>query len=80
MSHKRPQDRGRKLTTLLHYKNVKALYDMHKTEDIADAVILRKYIYPVYPMSRVTLYKILCTPVNKELKELQEEMQTKLDI
>lgn len=56
---------------LKRYKLILDLYQKHKTEDIPDTVILRKYIYPVYPISRTTLYTILCTPVNKQLQELE---------
>lgn len=56
---------------LKRYKLILDLYHKHKTEDIPDTVILRKYIYPVYPISRTTLYTILCTPVNKEIAELE---------
>ncbi len=43
---------GIKNNKLLRYKLIMELYKKHKTEDIPDAVILRKYIYPVYPISR----------------------------
>lgn len=56
---------------LKRYKLILDLYHKYKTEDIADAVILRKYIYPVYPISRTTLYTILTTPVNKEIAALE---------
>lgn len=56
--------------TLLRYKNIRDLYLEHKTEDIPDSVILRKYIYPTYPISRTTLITILNCPIDKLLKEL----------
>lgn len=56
---------------LKRYKLILDLYHKHKTEDIPDAVILRKYICPVYPISRTTLYTILTTPVNKEIAALE---------
>lgn len=56
---------------LQRYKLIMELYKQHKTEDIPTAVVWRKYIFPVYPISRTTLYTILCTPINKEIKELQ---------
>jgi hypothetical protein len=59
---------------LLRYKLVKELYQKHKTEDIPTTVVLRKYIYPVYPISRTTLYEILCTPITSELKKIEEFM------
>lgn len=62
---------GIKNNKLMRYKLILELYQKHKTEDIPDAVILRKYIFPVYPISRTTLYTILTTPVNKEIAELE---------
>lgn len=56
---------------LKRYKLIMDLYNMYKTEDIPDAVILRKYIYPVYPISRTTLHTILTTSVNKEIAALE---------
>ncbi len=56
---------------LKRYKLILDLYNKYKTEDIPDAVILRKYIFPVYPISRTTLYTILTTPVNKEIADLE---------
>ncbi len=56
---------------LKRYKLILDLYHKHKTEDIPDAVILRKYIFPIYPISRTTLYTILTTPVNKEIAALE---------
>lgn len=57
--------------TLVRYKLIQDLYTKHKTEDISTAQVLRKYIYPIYPISRVTLYNILNTPVDKNIKEKQ---------
>jgi hypothetical protein len=61
---------GIQINKLKRYKLIMDLYNKHKTEDIPDAVILRKYICPVYPISRTTLYIIQTTPVNKLLSEL----------
>lgn len=57
---------------LLRYKLIKELYQKHKTEDIPTTVVWRKYVYPVYPISRTTLYEILCTPITSELKRIEE--------
>ncbi|WP_371860036.1 hypothetical protein [Flavobacterium noncentrifugens] len=62
------------MNKLRRYQLILELYHRHKTEDIADAVVLRKYIYPVYPISRTTLWTILTTPVNKELRELETQI------
>ena len=56
--------------TLLRYKNIRDLYLEHKTEDIPDTVVLRKYIFPTYPISRTTLNTILNCPIDKYLTAL----------
>lgn len=56
--------------TLIRYKNIRDLYLKHKTEDTPDTVILRKYIFPVYPISRTTLNTILNTPIDRELNKM----------
>ncbi|REC50815.1 hypothetical protein DRF62_18655 [Chryseobacterium piscium] len=53
--------------TLIRYRNIRDLYLQHKTEDIPDTVVLRKYIYPVHAISRTTLNTILNTQIDKEL-------------
>lgn len=58
--------------TLLRYRKIRDLYLQHKTEDIPDTVILRKYIYPVYPISRSTLNNILATNIEREFQKLLE--------
>jgi hypothetical protein len=65
------QNIGIQTNKLKRYKLIVDLYNKHKTEDIPDTVILRKYICPVYPISRTTLHTILCTPVNKLLAEIE---------
>lgn len=53
--------------TLVRYKNIRDIYLQHKTEDIPDTVILRKYIYPIFAISRTTLNTILNTQIDREL-------------
>lgn len=65
---------------LKRYRLILDLYNLHKTEDIPDAVILRKYIYPIYPISRTTLHTILTTPVNKEIAALEVVKNNQLSI
>lgn len=60
---------------LLRYRLIKQLYLKHKTEDIPTTVVWRKYIYPVYPISRTTLYEVLCTPIERELKKIEEQLK-----
>jgi hypothetical protein len=64
--------KGVQINKLKRYKLIMDLYKEHKTEDIPTTVVLKKYILPVYPISRTTLYTILCTPVNKLLAELEQ--------
>lgn len=63
------------LNTLLRYKNIRDLYLEHKTEDIPDTVILRKYIFPTYPISRTTLNTILNCPIDRYLSEINKTNQ-----
>ncbi len=57
---------------LLRYKLIKELYNetikLHPYTPLTQ--IHKQYIYPVYPISRTTLYAVLCTSIAKELKEL----------
>lgn len=68
---KTKQTTGIQLNKLKRYKLIVDLYKKHKTDDIPTTVVWRKYICPVYPISRTTLYTILCTPVNKLLAEME---------
>lgn len=68
------QSIGIQKNKLLRYKAILDEFKTHKTEDIPTTVIYRKYIYPKFFISRTTLYNILCTPVNKELKELDDQL------
>lgn len=63
---------GLQKNKLLRYRLIKELYLKHKTEDIPTTVVLRKYICPVYPISRTTLYEVLCTPITSELQKVEE--------
>jgi len=65
---------------LLRYKLILDLYLKHKTEDIPVTVVHRKYIFPIYPISRKTLYEVLNTPVDKQLKEIIAIEQQQLSL
>lgn len=71
MTRSQRQQHGKSKNKLLRYKLILDLYNQHKTEDIPVTVVLRKYIFPVYPISRTTLYEILNTPVKKELDKIE---------
>ncbi|WP_188621510.1 hypothetical protein [Flavobacterium suaedae] len=64
-------DKSVSINTLRRYKLIVELYKEHKTEDIPTTRVLRKYIYPKYPISRATLYTILNTPVDKLIKDYE---------
>lgn len=49
-------------STKIRYRLIIELYNKHAHPDIPLTIILKKYIRPVYPISRTTLYKILNTP------------------
>jgi hypothetical protein len=66
---------GLQRNKLLRYRLIKELYHKHKTDDIPTTVVWRKYICPVYPISRTTLYEVLCTPVTTELQKVEEAIQ-----
>lgn len=58
---------------LLRYKAIRDVYLTHKTEDIPVRVVHRRYIYPVFFISIGTLYNVLNTPIDKQLKELESQ-------
>lgn len=62
---------GIKRNKLLRYRKILDVYLQEKTEDIPTTVIWRKYIFPQFAISRRTLYEVLATPVDKELKEIK---------
>lgn len=62
-----------RLNHLLRWRKIRDVYLEHKTEDIPDTVIHKKYIYPQFFISRRTLVDILGCPIDKQLKELGEK-------
>lgn len=67
----RVQQQGARLNTLLRYRDILDEYNKHARLGIPTTVILRQHIAPKWHISRGTLYNILCTPVHKELKEIE---------
>lgn len=67
---------------LLRYKLIKELYQKSVQDHPYTPLtkILEIYIAPVYPISRTTLYEVLCTPITTELKKIEDAInaQTKL--
>ena len=62
------------LNKLLRYRKIRDVYLTHKTEDIPDTVIHKKYIYPQFFISRRTLVEVLGTNIDKLLRELGQEV------
>lgn len=58
---------------LLRYQLIKNLYNetVKQHPHVPLTKILKKYICPIYPISRTTLYEILCTPIASELKKIE---------
>ncbi|MFZ4545945.1 MAG: hypothetical protein ACOYN4_00840 [Bacteroidales bacterium] len=66
-----------KRNKLLTMQRVIEIYLREKKPGISTAFVYRTYIFPVYPISIATLYCYLNTPVNKQLKELDEKNEVK---
>lgn len=68
---------GVQINKLKRYKLIKELYQKSIKEHPYTPItkILEIYICPVYPISRTTLYEILCTPVATLLAEYEAKKQ-----
>ncbi len=62
-----------KRNKLLTMQKVIEIYLREKKPGISTAYVYRTYIFPVYPISIVTLYAYLNTPVVKQIKEMDAE-------
>lgn len=62
---------------LLRYKLIKELYQKSVQDHpyTPTTKILEIYIMPIYPISRTTLYEILCTSITSELREVEEAIE-----
>lgn len=62
---------------LLRYKLIKELYQKCVQDHpyTPTTKILEIYIAPIYPISRTTLYEILCTSITSELREVEEAIE-----
>lgn len=67
---------------LLRYKLIKELYQKSIQDHpyTPTTKILEYYIAPIYPISRTTLYEILCTPVTSELRQIEEAIEKQKQI
>ena len=73
-----PQQIGAKRNRLLTYLKILEIYKEHKTPYNTVIGVYREHIKPVYPIGKVTLYKILGLPVKRELERL-DELERKID-
>ncbi|PDS24660.1 hypothetical protein [Flavobacterium branchiophilum] len=71
MGNRRTQ--GIQRNKLLRYRAILETYLQHKTDDIPFTVVWRKYVYPVHFISIGTLYNVINTPINKQLKEIDNQ-------
>jgi len=62
------------LNRLLYYKEVINIVQANFIPGVTTyAGIFREFVKPKYPMSYRTFMKIMATPVDKELKQLEEK-------
>ncbi|PDS23798.1 hypothetical protein [Flavobacterium branchiophilum] len=73
MKSKTTKSVGVQRNKLLRYKAIQEVYLEHYSEDIPTAVLHRKYIYPKFFISIGTLYNVLNTSIEKELKALKNQ-------
>lgn len=64
---------GQRKATLLRYKAIVDVYNLHKQLDVPTTVIHRKFIYPQFFISIRTLNTILSTSITKELAEIERQ-------
>ncbi len=62
---------GQRINLLLRYKDVMKELDSHNCLEIPITVIWRNYIYPKFHISRETLYNIINTDIEGELKKME---------
>ncbi|EGV44351.2 hypothetical protein BZARG_768 [Bizionia argentinensis JUB59] len=80
MTKRQSQQLGTKKNKLLRYQSVLDYYHEIFNPDIPLTVLHSKYIYPRFFISRTTFYKILGTPVVKELKEIKAFEESQLSM
>lgn len=56
-------------------KRVQDVYLQHKETDVTVTDVYHKHIYPTFLISRATFYNYLAVPVNKILKQTDEQTQ-----
>lgn len=62
---------------LLQMQTIIEVYLAHKTADTTFSKVHKTVIFPMYHISRSTLYNYLNTPVKKLLKELDAKKEAK---
>lgn len=82
MTKSQKQRLGIQRNKLLRYQDVLDYYHKVKQENryINIVELHRDFIYPKFKISRTTLYTILGTPVQKELKEIKAIEDSQLNL
>lgn len=62
--------KGRERNKLLRYQKIMEEFNKHDCRYIPITTIHKNFIYPKFFISRDTLYRILNTDIDEELKEL----------
>ena len=56
------------------------IYDEHARSGLSNREILRRYIYPVYPICEKTFYNIINASADSRIIQLQEEVSRQLTL
>ena len=56
------------------------IYDEHSRSGLSNREILRRYIWPVYPICEKTFYNIINASVNPRILAVQQEMRSQLNL
>ncbi len=61
-------------------KEVLRIYDEHSRSGLSNREILRRYIYPVYPICEKTFYNIINASADPRIIRQQEELKRQLSL
>lgn len=56
------------------------IYDEHSKSGLSNREILRRYIYPIYPICEKTFYNIINASVSDRIIEQQRELRSQLQL
>lgn len=58
--------------------DINRIYDEHARSGLSNREILRRYIYPLYPISEKTFYNIVNASADPRIIKMQDELQLSL--